>query len=44
MWVYPLWSVYMPVASQVDTILIFFKYFSFLCDLGCFGMVVLAGY
>ena len=34
----------MPVASQVDTILSFFKYFSFLCDLGCFGMVVLAGY
>ena len=34
----------MPVASQVDTILSFFEYFSFLCDLGCFGMVVLAGY
>ena len=34
----------MPVASQVDIILSFFKYFSFLCDLGCFGMVVLAGY
>lgn len=30
------------MASQVDTILSFFKYFSFLCDLGCFGMVVLA--
>ena len=34
----------MPVVSQVDTILSFFKYFSFLCALGCFGMVVLAGY
>ena len=34
----------MAVASQVDTILSFFEYFSFLCDLGYFGMVVLAGY
>ena len=34
----------MPVTSQVDTILSFFEYFSFLCDVGSFGMVVLAGY
>lgn len=34
----------MPAASQVNTILSFFEYFSFLCDLECFGMVVLAGY
>ena len=34
----------MPVASQVDIILSFFKYFSFLCDLECFDMVVLADY
>ena len=34
----------MPVASLVDAVTSFFEYFSFLYDLGCFGMVVLAGY
>ena len=34
----------MPVTSRVDTILSFFKCFSFLCDLECFDIVVLAGY
>ena len=34
----------MPVASQVDAILSPFKCFSFLCELECFDIVVLAGY
>ena len=34
----------MPVASLVDVVMSFFECFSFLYDLGCFGMVVLAGY
>jgi len=34
----------MPVGSLVDAVTSFFEYFSFLYDLGCFGMVVLAGY
>ena len=34
----------MPVGSLVDAGMSFFECFSFLCDLGCFGMVVLAGY
>ena len=31
----------MPVGSLVDAVTSFFEYFSFLYDLGCFGMVVL---
>ena len=33
-----------PVNTAVERIMSFGRSFSFLCDFGCFGMVVLAGY